>query len=127
MNKLLFYADFIHYKNHGYGITGITYKALPFGPVPEYWGILYSSLHGIEMEEFVYPSGQSSIKLEVTENTDNTLNDCEISTIEKVCSLFSNMSTGEISQKSCLEKGWLKNKDNRSAISYQDAFELNYN
>ena len=38
MNKLLFYVDFIHYKNHGYGITGITYKALPFGPVPEYWG-----------------------------------------------------------------------------------------
>ena len=27
MNKLLFYADFIHYKKHGYGITGITYKA----------------------------------------------------------------------------------------------------
>ena len=127
MNKLLFYADFIHYKNHGYGITGIAYKALPFGPVPEYWGILYSSLPGIEMEEFVYPSGQSCIKLEVTENTDNTLNESEISTIEKVCSLFSNMSTGEISQKSCLEKGWLKNKDNRSAISYQDAFELNYN
>lgn len=127
MNKLLFYADFIRYKNHGYGITGITYKALPFGPVPEHWGTLYSSLPGIDMEEYVYPSGQSGIKLEAIENTDNILNKSELSTIEKVCALFSNMSAGEISQTSHLEKGWIENKDNRSAISYQDAFALNYN
>ena len=126
MNKLLFYADFIHYKNHGYGITGITYKALPFGPVPERWGTLYSSLPGIDMEEFVYPSGQSGIKLEANENTNNLLNESELRTIEKVCALFSNMSAGEISQTSHLEKGWIENKDNRSAISYQDAFVLNY-
>ncbi|MDE7510158.1 MAG: SocA family protein, partial [Muribaculaceae bacterium] len=126
MNKLLFYADFIHYKNHGYGITGITYKALPFGPVPKHWGTLYSSLPGIDMEEFVYPSGQSGIKLEANENTDNILNESELSTIEKVCALFSNMNAGEISQTSHLEKGWIENKDNRSAISYQDAFALNY-
>ena len=126
MNKLLFYADFIHYKNHGYGITGITYKALPFGPVPERWGTLYTSLPGIDMEEYVYPSGQSGIKLEANENTDNILNESELSTIEKVCTLFSNMSVGEISQTSHLEKGWIDNKDNRSSVSYQDAFALNY-
>lgn len=126
MNKLLFYADFIHYKKHGYGITGITYKALQFGPVPEHWGTLYSSLPGIDMEEFVYPSGQSGIKLEAIENTDNVLNESELRTIERVCSLFSNMSAGEISKTSHLEKGWIENKDNRSAISYQEAFGLNY-
>lgn len=32
----------------------------------------------------------------------------------------------EISQTSHLEKDWIENKDNRSAISYQDAFALNY-
>ena len=126
MNKLLFYADFIHYKNHGYGITGITYKALPFGPVPEHWGTLYSSLPGINMEEFVYPSGQSGVKLEAIKNTDNILDESELCTIENVCALFSNMSAGEISQTSHLEKGWIDNKDNRSSISYQDAFALNY-
>ena len=127
MNKLLFYADFIHYKNHGYGITGITYKALPFGPVPERWGTLYSSLPGIDMEEFVYPSEQSGVKLEVIENTDNILNESELSTIENVCALFSNMSSGEISQTNHLEKGWIENRDARSAISYQNAFALKYN
>lgn len=126
MNKLLFYADFIHYKRHGYGITGITYRALPFGPVPEHWGVLYSSLPGIDMEEFVYPSGQSGIKLEAFEKTGNILNDSEIRSIERVCALFSKMSAGEISKTSHLEKGWIMNKDNRSEISYQDAFALNY-
>ena len=36
------------------------------------------------------------------------------------------MSVGEISQTSHLEKGWIDNKDNRSSVSYQDAFALNY-
>lgn len=130
MNKLLFYADFIHYKKHGYGITGITYKALPYGPVPENWGSLYSSLQNVDMEEYVYPSGQSGIKLEATRKDDitdgNTLGESELRTIEKVCSLFSNMSAGEISQKSHLEKGWIENKDNRTPISYQEAFALKY-
>ncbi len=96
---------------------------MPFGPVPERWGTLYSYLPGIDMEEFVYPSG---IKLETMEYTKNILNESELSTIQKVCALFSNMSAGEISQTSHLEKGWIENKDNRSAISYQDAFALNY-
>ena len=78
------------------------------------------------MEEYVYPSGQSGIKLEVTKHSNNILNESELSTIEKVCGLFSNMNAGEISQTSHLEKGWIKNKDNRSAISYQEAFVLNY-
>ena len=126
MNKLLFYADFIHYKKHGYGITGLTYKALSFGPVPDHWGTLYSSLSGIEMEEFVYPSGQSGIRLEAVEKNENVLSESELTTIEKVCKYFSEMSAGEISQTSHLEKGWIENKDNHSAISYQDAFALNY-
>lgn len=126
MNKLLFYADFIHYKKHGYGITGLTYKALPFGPVPEHWGTLYSSLPGIDMEEFVYPSGQSGIRLEAITPAENVLSESEVATIDAVCEYFGNMSAGEISQASHLEKGWIENKDNRSAISYQDAFALNY-
>ncbi len=127
MNKLLFYADFIHYKRHGYGITGITYKALPFGPVPENWGALYSSLSGVEMEEFVYPSGQSGIKLDATSEGNDVLSESERTIIEMVCVKFANMSAGDISQISHLEKGWIENKDARSAISYQTAFDLNYN
>lgn len=79
------------------------------------------------MEEYVYPSGQSGIRLETIENNENVLSESELSTIEAVCEYFGKMNAGEISQTSHLEKGWIENKDNRSAISYQDAFALNYN
>lgn len=127
MNKLLFYADFIHYKNHGYGITGVTYRALPYGPVPESWGTLYGSLAGVIMEEFVYPGGQSGIKLDAVDAPDaGVLTESEIETVEKVCELFCRMSAGEISETSHREKGWIDNQADRSAISYQDAFALNF-
>lgn len=127
MNKLLFYVDFIHYKKHGYGITGITYKALPFGPVPVQWGKLYSSLDGVEMEEYLYPTGQSGIKLESTDVAVNLLSESETETVERVCDLFASMNASEISHLSHQEKAWIENNKSRSAISYKEAFALNYN
>ena len=60
MNKLMFYIDFISYKRHGYGITGLSYRAL-------HWscsgGLGKNMPFPCEMEEFVYTSGQSGIQL----------------------------------------------------------------
>lgn len=127
MNKMLFYADFLHYKKCGYGITGITYRALQFGPVPESWGKIYESLSGILMEEFVYPSGQSGVLLETKgDTTDGVLTEAEIDTVKRVCELFAEMTAGEISDTSHKEKAWIDNNSTHEVISYQDAFFLNY-
>lgn len=32
--KLLYYADMLHFRETGRGITGLDYRALPYGPVP---------------------------------------------------------------------------------------------
>lgn len=32
--KLLYFLDFISFKRYGFTVTGNTYKALPYGPVP---------------------------------------------------------------------------------------------
>lgn len=128
MNKLLFYVDFINYKRHGYGITGLTYRALQFGPVPDSWAKIYDSLKNICMNEYVYPSGQSGILLDIEAKTECTaLNEYEIQTIEDVCQLFSEQNAGEISEISHKESGWIENVPTHSEISYQKAFELNYN
>lgn len=127
MNKLLFYTDFLHYKKWGHGITGISYRAMQFGPVPEAWGRIYESLPGIVMEEFVYPSGQSGIRLETIEQTgENTLSDIENATVERVGEIFHAMTAGDISNTSHKEQAWIENSAVRSAISYQYAFALNY-
>lgn len=127
MNKLLFYADFMHYKQHGYGITGLTYRAMPFGPVPNDWGNIYSSIPSVTMEEYVYPSGQSGIQLKSDTTADiGALSEAERETIIHVCELFKNISAGEISNVSHKEKAWINNISNKSEISYQEAFTLNY-
>lgn len=128
LNKLMFYADFIHYKRHGYGITGLSYRALQYGPVPESWGTVYGTLSGISMEEFVYPNGQSGIQLEIgSEGNYPALDEKEAATVETVCKLFAGMNAGEISEVSHKEKAWITNHQTRSEISYQEAFALHYN
>jgi transcriptional regulator with XRE-family HTH domain len=127
MNKLMFYCDFIHYKKHGYGITGLTYRALQYGPVPESWGKIYASLPEINMEEYVYPSGQSGVQLVTQIKSENSLlSDLELQTVGRVCKLFTDTSAGEISKISHLETAWTANNDRHSIISYQEAFSLNY-
>jgi len=33
--KLLYFLDFIHFKKYGFSVTGYTYMAMPYGPVPK--------------------------------------------------------------------------------------------
>lgn len=127
MNKLLFYTDFLHYKHHGYGISGLTYRAMQFGPVPDDWGTIYSSIPDVAMEEYIYPSGQSGILLRSdTEPHVSVLSESELETVSAVCELFKGMSAGEISNVSHKEKAWIDNIPHKSVISYQEAFALNY-
>lgn len=34
LNKLLFYADFIMHRQSGFSMSGVQYRAIPMGPVP---------------------------------------------------------------------------------------------
>ena len=40
LNKLMFYADFLMFKEYGVGISGLTYSALPYGNVPNHFKVL---------------------------------------------------------------------------------------
>lgn len=42
LNKKMFYADFLSYKKHGRSISGLAYRAIQFGPVPEHYEISMS-------------------------------------------------------------------------------------
>jgi putative zinc finger/helix-turn-helix YgiT family protein len=43
LNKLLWYADFLHFRQHSVSISGAQYIHLPYGPVPDdYLAYLYS-------------------------------------------------------------------------------------
>lgn len=127
MNKLLFYSDFLHFRRYGVAITGMSYKAMQYGPVPFRWGDVYSRLKTIEMKEYVYPSGQSGILLDIRDSQEGlTLTESEQRVLDTVCELFANMSAGEISDVSHQERGWIENAPTSSDISFNYAFDLNY-
>lgn len=58
LNKLLFYADFEHYRRYSVSITGLRYVRLPYGPVPDnyehYYAALFHEEGGLEKEERTY-------------------------------------------------------------------------
>ncbi|MDD4519153.1 MAG: type II TA system antitoxin MqsA family protein [Limnochordia bacterium] len=51
--KMLWYADVLHYKRHGKAMSGLVYKALPMGAVPEAHDQIIS-LEGITYDEVIY-------------------------------------------------------------------------
>ncbi len=42
LNKLLWYSDFLHFKNHTVSITGARYAHCPFGPTPDRYSTLFA-------------------------------------------------------------------------------------
>jgi len=57
LNKLLFYADFKHFKDYALSITGARYAHIPFGPAPDQYAYYLATLledGAIKAEEVVY-------------------------------------------------------------------------
>lgn len=125
MNKLLFYADFLCYRRKGYGLTGLEYTALQFGPVPANWGNIYSSIPGVEMNEYVFPDQSSGIRLESQSEPDmSVFDEAQIEVLKDICTRFNGVNAGEISNISHKEKGWIDNHATKAHIDYNYAFDL---
>ena len=57
MNKLLFYTDFVNYRDYGRGMSGLSYKAIQYGPVPVEYNRVYS-ISDIQQRIISYESGK---------------------------------------------------------------------
>lgn len=97
MNKLLFYIDFLAYRENGMAISGLFYKAIDFGPVPERWNVVYSEFDEIHQELRSIGDFVGSI-LTATKKADMVLFlEAEIKVIEQVCTRFNNLSSRGLS------------------------------
>lgn len=125
MNKLLYYTDFIKYKREGYGLSGLEYRAIKHGPVPNGYGEIYSRAIDVEMEEYIYPNGTSGILLQATKEPDlSVFSDSELGILKEVCEYFKDYSAGEISEQSHREKGWMECIEEKKIIPYSYAFDM---
>lgn len=125
MNKLLFYTDFLAYRENGQAITGLSFKAIQYGPVPNRWDRVYSLIDDIYQIEVESKNGNVGNKL-VSEMPCDILSftNEQLSVLEKVYDTFKNDSSVSISRKSHEEPAWIDNQGVRSFIDFKYAFSL---
>ncbi len=127
MNKLLFYSDFLKYQRDGYGMTGLEYRAIQYGPVPNGYGEIYSRAQGIAMEDYIYPDGMSGQLLKSKYKPDMTVfSQREVEVLSEVLSRFKNATAGQISDASHKEKGWQICSRTHEIIPYSYAFDIDF-
>lgn len=125
MNKLLFYTDFYSYKTYGYGISGLAYKAIHFGPVPVRWDRVYSLIDDVYPEIVEFSSGNCGTKLCSDLSADmSCFTEEERTILDIVLSKFKNTSASEISELSHNENAWENYYNTNQMINYNEAFTL---
>lgn len=128
VNKLLFYADFLNFKRYGSSMFGITYRAIPFGPVPVEYEKIFKQLYDedeIEIEQIQIDQNYAEKFIPQRKFDANLFNEIELKVLEDVSNLFRSMNTAAVVNISHLEPAWLENKDSRNIISYSKyAYDL---
>lgn len=131
MNKLLFYSDFLMFKQSCFSISGVRYKAIDMGPVPNNFQSIFEYLANkdeIAIFTTEFPSGYSGEQFKARKGRNfnaNLFTENELKTLEKVASVFKETSTNDIIKLSHFEEAWKKNEKEKKVISYEYAFELN--
>ncbi len=129
LNKLLFYTDFANYKNTGYSITGLSYRAIQHGPVPTNYDNIfaYFQTEGIINSNWVKENKGTAKEYFFTEKQfDSTLfTESEKETIDTIIYKFKNTRTWDLVDLSHEEKGWIQLNHEKGVIDFQKyAFEL---
>ena len=130
LNKLLFYADFSHYKKTGFSISGAEYIAIQMGPVPLNFGSIFEYAAMQEDIEIGYQEFQNGGMGELfTPHPDrpydgSLFEEDELGTIRGILEKFGGASTADIIKISHEEAAWSENFNEKKKISYDYAFKL---
>lgn len=127
LNKLLFYADFGHYNNYGYSISGMCYKAMERGPVPENNGGIYNYVLNtgkVSVEEIAFGDNVGERFVANFSAEPDSLTEEESATMKMVSEKFKGLSAKQIIDLSNEEPAWKNKTDADNRISFDYAFEL---
>lgn len=124
MNKVLFYIDFLSYRERGMAISGLAYNAIDFGPVPQRWDRVYSAFDEVEQQTKLVHD-QECVALTATAAADMggfTIEEKVI--IDEVCEKMKSLSAHDISDLSHREPAWKNHLHQSETIPYSEAFSL---
>ena len=121
--KLLFYADFSHFKKYNASITGLPYAHLPYGPVPNNYNTLIGVILNVDSSIYIQEKIAGDYPGEVilsAKPTENIFSKDEIEIIRNIQDYFAQFSCLQIENFSHEEIGYKKTKDGE-LISYDYA------
>jgi putative zinc finger/helix-turn-helix protein, YgiT family len=124
--KLLWLADFKHFREHGVSITGASYARLPFGPVPDGYelllGLAVASGAVVVVEELFGEYVGEAVRPRVT-CYESPLEEHEMATLRYVVGKFGHYSAKKLSELSHEEQAWRERVDGE-LMPYDDAKRL---
>ncbi len=124
LNKLLFYADFAIFKETGFSLTGLQYRAITYGPVPKDYDQLYSFLesqHLISIHEVNF-NGIYGDEIKINPPLSYSFDETTLQILINVRHQLKDLSAKEIVELSHKEKAWIENKNNKAIIPYLEGF-----
>ncbi|MGL5892645.1 MAG: type II toxin-antitoxin system antitoxin SocA domain-containing protein [Bacteroidia bacterium] len=130
MNKLLFYADFMMFKQSCFSISGVRYKAIDMGPVPNNFNSVFEYLannNDIDIYHIQFQQGHEGEQFKARKDRpfdETKFSKEELKTLELIATKFKDVSTNDIIQLSHLEEAWKQNHKEKKEISYKYAFDL---
>ena len=124
MNKVLFYIDFLSYRESGMAISGLAYNAIEFGPVPQRWDRVYSAFDEIVPESRLVHDQESTALTASAEADMSCFTEQERAIIEAVCAKMKGLSAHDISELSHNEPAWQKHLQKEGTIPFEEAFSL---
>lgn len=127
--KLLFYADFGHFKKYSVSITGARYARLPYGPVPDQFERWLAALvldnDSIRKEEEWKHDYPGEVYVGNTPADLSIFSPSELRVLAAVKEVFQNYSAKKISDISHNEQGYQETETSQ-LISYDFASQLSF-
>lgn len=130
MNKLLFYADFLMFKKTCFSMSGLQYRAINWGPVPNKYDSIFEFIADNGDVELCRKElkndliGEQFIPISERKCNTNIFTELELSILTEVLVKFKNRNTSEIVEMSHKEIAWIENEEGKKIISYKYAFDL---
>lgn len=124
LNKLMFYSDFFHYRKVGESISGLQYRALNFGPVPDHYATIYDNVPNLDKRLIEAHDMVSTLLSCSSDSNFEELSEVEKASIDYVIVQLQPLSVSKIIEMSHLENGWKNNSSRHDYIPYDEAFTL---
>lgn len=124
--KVLFYSDFVAYRDDGAALTGATYIRMPFGPFPRDLSVVEERLREAGRAELVYDVDEYEAKrihvVDEPRDLDRLFEAWQLRLVDMWIEEISSATARRISDLSHEHPGWVLARETGETIPYESAY-----